>query len=71
MCLFRSHILIPQECSLVKKLAGLANEKMLYGNVQLARVYLHAWQVTDNEFFRSIPYSPIASLSPLDDGHGI
>jgi uncharacterized protein YyaL (SSP411 family) len=29
-------------------------EKMLYDNAQLARVYLHAWQVTGNEFFRSI-----------------
>lgn len=29
-------------------------EKMLYDNAQLARVYLHAWQVTSNEFFRTI-----------------
>ena len=29
-------------------------EKMLYDNSQLARVYLHAWQVTGNEFFRII-----------------
>jgi uncharacterized protein YyaL (SSP411 family) len=29
-------------------------ERMLYDNAQLARVYLHAWQVTDNEFFRTI-----------------
>ena len=29
-------------------------EKMLYDNAQLARVYLHAWQVTGNEFFRII-----------------
>jgi uncharacterized protein YyaL (SSP411 family) len=27
---------------------------MLYDNAQLARVYLHAWQVTSNEFFRTI-----------------
>jgi uncharacterized protein YyaL (SSP411 family) len=27
---------------------------MLYDNVQLARVYLHAWQVTGNEFLRTI-----------------
>ena len=27
---------------------------MLYDNAQLARVYLHAWQVTENEFFRTI-----------------
>jgi len=29
-------------------------EKMLYDNAQLARVYLHAWQVTGNDFFRTI-----------------
>jgi hypothetical protein len=29
-------------------------EKMLYDNAQLARVYLHAWQVTGNHFFRRI-----------------
>jgi len=27
---------------------------MLYDNSRLARVYLHAWQVTGNEFFRTI-----------------
>jgi uncharacterized protein YyaL (SSP411 family) len=27
---------------------------MLYDNSQLARVYLHAWQVTGNEFYRTI-----------------
>jgi uncharacterized protein YyaL (SSP411 family) len=27
---------------------------MLYDNSQLARVYLHAWQVTGNEFFRTV-----------------
>jgi uncharacterized protein YyaL (SSP411 family) len=27
---------------------------MLYDNAQLARIYLHAWQVTVNEFFRTI-----------------
>jgi hypothetical protein len=27
---------------------------MLYDNSQLARLYLHAWQVTGNEFFRTI-----------------
>jgi uncharacterized protein YyaL (SSP411 family) len=27
---------------------------MLYDNGQLARVYLHAWQVTGTEFFRTI-----------------
>jgi hypothetical protein len=29
-------------------------EKMLYDNSQLARVYLHAWQVTGDLFFRTI-----------------
>ncbi len=29
-------------------------EKMLYDNAQLARVYLHAWQVTGNPLFRAI-----------------
>ena len=29
-------------------------EKMLYDNAQLSRLYLHAWQVTGNEFFRTI-----------------
>ncbi len=29
-------------------------EKMLYDNAQLARVYLHAWQVTGEAFFRII-----------------
>jgi uncharacterized protein YyaL (SSP411 family) len=29
-------------------------EKMLYDNAQLARVYLHAWQVTNEPFFRTI-----------------
>ncbi len=29
-------------------------EKMLYDNAQLARVYLHAWQVTDDPFYRQI-----------------
>ena len=27
---------------------------MLYDNAQLARVYLHAWQVTDEPFYRTI-----------------
>ena len=27
---------------------------MSYDNSQLARGYLHAWQVTGNEFFRTI-----------------
>jgi len=29
-------------------------ERMLYDNAQLARVYLHAWQVTQNPLFRAI-----------------
>ena len=29
-------------------------EKMLYDNAQLSRLYLHAWQVTDNDFYRRI-----------------
>ena len=29
-------------------------EKMLYDNAQLARVYLHAWQITGEQFFRTI-----------------
>ena len=29
-------------------------EKMLYDNAQLARVYLHAWQVTRDDFYRRI-----------------
>jgi uncharacterized protein YyaL (SSP411 family) len=30
-------------------------EKTLYDNSQLALVYLHTWQVTGDEFFRTIP----------------
>ena len=29
-------------------------EKMLYDNAQLARVYLHAWQVTGSDFYRRV-----------------
>ncbi|MFW5709133.1 MAG: thioredoxin domain-containing protein [Chloroflexota bacterium] len=29
-------------------------EKMLYDNAQLSRVYLHAWQITSDHFFRRI-----------------
>ena len=29
-------------------------EKMLYDNAQLARVYLHAWQLTGNGFYRRV-----------------
>ena len=40
----------------VKGVLGIAPhfEKMLCDNAQLAHVYLHAWQVTGNEFFRPI-----------------
>lgn len=27
---------------------------MLYDNVQLTRVYLHAWQITHNDFYRRV-----------------
>ncbi len=29
-------------------------EKMLYDNAQLARIYLHVWQITKDEFFKRI-----------------
>lgn len=29
-------------------------EKMLYDNAQLSRLYLHAWQVTDDSFYKSV-----------------
>ncbi|UCH30175.1 MAG: thioredoxin domain-containing protein [Myxococcales bacterium] len=29
-------------------------EKMLYDNAQLARAYLHAWQITGNDFYRRV-----------------
>jgi uncharacterized protein YyaL (SSP411 family) len=40
----------------VKGVLGIAPhfEKMLYDNAQLARVYLHAWQVTGEPFYRAI-----------------
>jgi len=39
-----------------RSLLGIAPhfEKMLYDNAQLARVYLHAWQVTGEPFYRTI-----------------
>jgi uncharacterized protein YyaL (SSP411 family) len=39
-----------------KDVLGIAPhfEKMLYDNAQLARVYLHAWQVTEEPFYRTI-----------------
>ena len=33
-------------------------EKMLYDNAQLARCYLHAWQVTGDPLFREIANRP-------------
>ena len=46
----------PSVSNLVHLLAGCVPhfEKMLYDSSQLARIYLHAWQVTGNEFFRTI-----------------
>ena len=35
-------------------------EKMLYDSAQLARVYLHAWQVTNNPLFRAIVEETLA-----------
>jgi hypothetical protein len=35
-------------------------EKMLYDNAQLARVYLHAWQVTGEPFYRAIVKETLA-----------
>jgi uncharacterized protein YyaL (SSP411 family) len=29
-------------------------EKMLYDNAQLARAYLHAWQITGNQFYKQV-----------------
>jgi uncharacterized protein YyaL (SSP411 family) len=47
-------------------------ERMLYDNSQLARVYLHAWQVTGNEFFRTITEEILdyAMREMLDPGGG-
>jgi hypothetical protein len=30
------------------------SERVISANLELARIYLHAWQVTSNEFFRTI-----------------
>jgi hypothetical protein len=40
---------------------------MLYDNAQLARVYLHAWQVTGNEFFRTLRLGDVLGI-PLGPG---
>ena len=47
-------------------------EKMLYDNAQLARVYLHAWQVTDTPFFRTITEETLdyVMLEMLDPAGG-
>jgi len=37
-------------------------EKMLYDNAQLGRLYLHAWQVTGNERYRSVVVSTLDYL---------
>jgi uncharacterized protein YyaL (SSP411 family) len=36
---------------------------MLYDNAQLARIYLHGWQVTGNEFFRTITEEILSTWS--------
>ncbi len=47
-------------------------EKMLYDNSQLARVYLHAWEVTGNELFRTITEEILdyVAREMLDDSGG-
>jgi uncharacterized protein YyaL (SSP411 family) len=37
-------------------------EKMLYDNAQLARVYLHAWQLTERERFREVTLETLEYL---------
>ncbi|MBA3626590.1 MAG: thioredoxin domain-containing protein [Chloroflexi bacterium] len=37
-------------------------EKMLYDNAQLARVYLHAWQLTDEPLYRDVTYATLDYL---------
>ena len=37
-------------------------EKMLYDNAQLTRVYLHAWQVTHDPFYRNIVEETLAFI---------
>ncbi|HTX91811.1 MAG TPA: thioredoxin domain-containing protein [Anaerolineales bacterium] len=38
-------------------------EKMLYDNAQLARVYLHAWQLTGDDDFRAVVESTLAFVA--------
>jgi len=46
-------------------------EKMLYDNAQLARVYLHAWQITGNELYRRITEETLDYvLLEMRDGGG-
>ncbi|PKQ16944.1 MAG: thioredoxin domain-containing protein [Actinobacteria bacterium HGW-Actinobacteria-7] len=46
-------------------------EKMLYDNAQLARVYLHAWQVTGDTFYRRIAEETLDYVArEMLDAHG-
>ncbi|MEO7118355.1 MAG: thioredoxin domain-containing protein, partial [Candidatus Limnocylindrales bacterium] len=48
-------------------------EKMLYDNAQLARVYLHAWQVTSDEAYRDVVITTldfVAGSLRVPDGGG-
>jgi uncharacterized protein len=46
-------------------------EKMLYDNAQLARVYLHAFQLTGNDFFRRIAMETLEyARREMTDGTG-
>jgi hypothetical protein len=46
-------------------------EKMLYDNAQLARVYLHAWQVTGDTFYRRIVEETLGYVArEMLDTHG-
>ena len=41
-------------------------EKMLYDNAQLARVYLHAWQVTGDELYRRVAAETLDYVAARD-----
>lgn len=46
-------------------------EKMLYDNAQLARVYLHAYQITGNEFYKRITTEILDYVArEMTDGNG-
>jgi uncharacterized protein YyaL (SSP411 family) len=46
-------------------------EKMLYDNAQLARVYLHAWQITQNDSYRRIATQTLDYVArEMTDPHG-